>query len=922
MRLRPSILFLLAAVASLPAGAQSPGSATIRGVVRDSAGGTLPGVSVTASRAGKASPSVQYTSAEGDFRFVSLAPGTYEVAARLDGFQPISKTVTLVTGQKLELAFRIFPALSESVEVTAAAVRAGEVEVLESRREAAAVSDRISSEEIRKTPDASAGAVVERLTGVTLLDNKFVFIRGLGERYAGATLNGATLPTTETEKRAVPLDLLPAKLLSAVSVLKTTTPDKPGDFGSGVVEMATTDFPAGGALRLGLGTGYSSTATGEAIRRYAGGLDLLGRGGQPLPDDIPSSPLRRKSLLDPNGFTPAELERFGESFVGDWSGRSQGAASPDLDGSLSYGNTFGPVGLVLSATSSHGYDRVDETQRFFGLDSGGALVPRNDYDLTTDREHATLGLVANVALRLGEMSRASFHSVLTRNGTAANRYQEGLNTNTGGFIRDYRASYELEDVLSLKLDGEQNLGGPGLGSLVEWSLARSKATNDSNLRENLYRESDEGEFTLQTGYPESGKMEFFGLTDRVDEGALSWSTFLVSASGSTSATLKAGGRYQKRTRDFSARRFRFATSNALQFDLAAPPEEIFTPANIRPNGFEIREITGLNDAYGAQHDVAAGYVMADVTSGAWRVVGGARYEDSDQRVTTVNPFDTAIPVVSRNQDGDLLPSLNVVYSFDPKTDLRLAYGRSVNRPEFRELSPFTFVEVTGGRSIVGNPDLVEATIDAFDARFETFPAPGEILALSAFAKRINRPIERIVQPTTELRTSFVNAEQATLWGLEVELRRSLDVLSPALRAFSVNFNYAYVRSDVTVGEKDLSVVTNLDRPLAGQSDHVANLAVQFLQPDWGTMVRLLGSYKGKRLTDVGAYGLADIYEQAFFSLDAVLSQALPFLAKGLEVKLSATNLLDADHTYEQGLAEQRRFDPGRSFSVQLGYSPF
>ena len=198
-------------------------------------------------------------------------------------------------------------------------------------------------------------------------------------------------------------------------------------------------------------------------------------------------------------------------------------------------------------------------------------------------------------------------------------------------------------------------------------------------------------------------------------------------------------------------------------------------------------------------------------------------------------------VESVNENNDVLPSLNVVYQLAQRTNLRFGYGRSVNRPEFRELSPFTFTEVAGGRSVSGNPDLEQATIDGYDLRWETFPGAGDVIAASAFYKKIDKPIERIVQPTTDLRQSFVNAEAATLWGLELEFRRSLESLLPALRLWSVNLNYAYIQSDVTIGEQQLSVVTNTERPLEGQSDQIANLALQFYHPQWGTMVRFLGS---------------------------------------------------------------------------------
>ena len=869
-------------------------AASVRGIVRDDSGQVIPGVTITAGA------EVAVTGVDGAFGIDGLKAGAYTLQAVLDGFQAVSKDIKLTNDQKLDIAFRLVPALSESITVTADAVKTGEVAILESRREAPVVSDSISSEEIRKTPDSTAASVVERLTGVTLLGDKYVFVRGLGERYSGTTINGSTVPTTETEKRVVPLDLFPAKLLDSVNVVKTYTPDKPGDFGSGVVEMTTTQFPGSQSVKLTVGTAYQGGTTGSDFRRY---------GSQRLSGDAPSTFLQRSSILNPNGFSPAELERIGETFVGDWTGRASESASPATDYALTYGNTFGRLGVVLSAVSNHGFKNTEEIQRYYGIDANGDLVPFNDYTLLSNRESTTSGFVGNVSLRLNDQHRLYLNSVLTRDAAAEDRFQEGLQTNSGGDIRDYRVRYQKEEVLSTRLRGDHNFSGPGVGSLLEWNIARSTATNDSDLRENIYRESTPGVFEMQTGFADSGKLEYFNLDDNVQQGGATYSIYVWSTA------LKAGVDRQKRTRDFGARRFRFVTSNFQQFDLTLTPDEIYTAANIRPNGFEIRETTGINDAYDAEHTVDAGFAMADVTAGKWRVIGGARYESSEQRVTTFNPFDTSRAVDSIHENNDVLPSLNIVRQLGSTTNLRFAYGRSLNRPEFRELSPFAFTEVAGGRSVSGNPDLVQATIDGLDFRWETFPTSGEVIAASLFYKRIDKPIERIVQPTTDFRQSFVNADSASLYGIELEFRRNIN------RLWSVNANYARIHSNVAVGEHQFSVVTNTERPLEGQSDNVGNLALQFYHPEWGTMFRILGSYSGKRLIEVGAFGLPDTYEAANTSIDAVISQSLAF-ARGLELKLAASNLLDEKREFLTGGAIQRSFDPGRKVSLSLSYTPF
>ncbi|HEX6177818.1 MAG TPA: carboxypeptidase regulatory-like domain-containing protein, partial [Thermoanaerobaculia bacterium] len=643
MKTRLSIIFLFVTTV---AAAQVAASARISGTVKDNSGAALPGVAVTATREGSASPEVAYTGMEGEFSIEGLAPGMHKLEIALDGFQTIARDVKIVTtGDTVTVAVELVPAFGETVEVVAEAAQTGEVAVLETRRQSAVVSDVISAEEIRRTPDSSAASVVERLTGVTLIGEKYVFVRGLGERYSGTTMNGVTLPTTEPDKRVVPLDLFPAKLLSTVNVVKTYTPDRPGDFGSGIVEMTTTDFPSGASMKVSLGAGYQSDTTGNDFRRYAGGLGVRGDGGQSLSSRVASDYLQRRSPLSPEGFTPAELEMFGETFVGDWSGSRLSTADPSTDFSLTYGNTFGNLGVVLSAVSNHKYGATDEELRFFGLDSGEVLVARNDYSMHSDRETTNSGLIGNLSLRLNDSNRLFLSSMLTRDAASEYRAQEGLNTNTGGFIQADRVRYQIEQIFSTRLRGEHNFGGVALGSLAEWNVAHSTATNDSDLRETLYREGDPGVFALQVGLTGTN---FYALADAIDQGGASWSIFYAEADGASSGVLKGGIDHFHRTRDFASRRFRWSVPNQLMFDLTQDPEDIFTPANIRPDGLELREVTGVNDAYKAEHTIDSAYLMADATVGRWRLIGGARYERSDQWVATFNPFDTAAEVRSVN----------------------------------------------------------------------------------------------------------------------------------------------------------------------------------------------------------------------------------------------------------------------------------
>ncbi len=892
------------------------------------------------------------TDAAGAFH-VAAPAGTYTVTITKDGFDPQQEANVVVTdGGVADIALVLLPTEDAAGAAPAPAAEAGstpaagaggettgdnaafkgevtvssetdktsEESLLASRKGAADIIDLIGSEEMGKSIGSDAAAVLQKVTGISVQDGKYVFVRGLGERYSSTTLNGARIPTTEADRRVVPLDLFPAKLLQNINVSKSYTPDKPGEFGGGEVDLSTLDFPLQQTLDLSLGASSRSGTRGESFGRFVGGLSWDGVGGQPAPSILPPERLVPKSFVNPSGFSSEELATIGRGFVGRWS-PDVSSAPANMDYSASYGNTVGRLGLMLAAVTAHDYQAVGgEIQRFFALDTGGVFVPRNDYVMNTDTETVRNGLVANLSLRLRDTDKIYLHSMFTRHATSVSRDYTGDNGAAGQVIEDTRDTYRKQDITSVRLGGEHNLSGPWLGSLIDWSATGSRATSETNYRENIFGFQEDGTRYLLVGQPEAGRMEFHELSENLVDGGASWTGFFTFGD-STYGLIKGGLATTNRDRTFAARRFRFVTRDSTQFDLSLSPELLFSEVNIRPGGWEIREQTGVNDAYDGSHRINAVYAMTDLNFGEWRLIGGLRVESSRQEVTTFNPFDTANPVVSVLDTTDPLPAVNAVRRLGPSTNLRLAYSRTVNRPDFRELSPFTFVEVTGGRSISGNPDLKRAVLDSFDVRLETFPRSGEVLAASVFYKKIDQPIERYIQPTSELRTSFTNADSATLWGLELEARRSLDALWSKLHFFSINMNYTYTHSEVTIPDLALSVITNTNRPLEGQSADLANFALQFEQPEWGTVARVGYNYTGRHITDVGAYGLPDIYATSRPDLEVVVSQRLGF-ADGLTLKLSGANLLNKGYEFRQGEALQQYYQTGRSYGLSLSYSFF
>ena len=803
-------------------------------------------------------------------------------------------------------------ALSEEVTVTAEASDATETALLAERKTAAAIVDNIGAEEISKNTGSNAAAALKRVTGISLQDDKFIYVRGLGDRYSSTELNGSTLPSTEFDRKVVPLDLFPANMLDRVTVGKSYTVDHPGDFVAGLVSLETKKFPARQGFSVSVGGGHNSQTTGEFTAEYPGGLSASGSGGQALPASIPDEKLLRTSFITGEGFTAEELEAFGEQMIGAWTPeRSDAPLGRDL--SLSYGNTFKRLGLLLSATWASSNERREEERTFFAVEGGDSVQPLHSFDIEYGVEKVRRSLMGSFAYRLGNNSQIGLRVLDTELSNGEGRFQEGFFSDIGQDIQDFRVDYKQQQVSNFQLSGDHffsNLGGGG--STFEWRAASSAANTDENLRQTIYEERF-GEFQL-SNQGQSGFFYFNELEDDLVDARTDWTTFFTN--GANYGSLQFGGAWVDGERGFDGRRLRYFPRGSRGVDLTLSPEEIYTADNIEPFLFELREVTNATDSYSGTREVPAVYAQGDWSFGNWRVIGGLRFEDYEQQVVT---FDRTTPdeaTVTTLEDSAVLPAVSAVYALSDRQALRASLSRTVNRPEYRELAPFEFKHILGGFNVVGNPDLEPATIDSFDLRWEWFPSAREVVAASVFYKNFTDPIEGVVVGAAQLTQTYLNAEEAENIGFELELRRSLGSLFDSLEPVTAIVNYTYVESEISI-PRDATILTSTDRPLAGQPDNVLNVVIEWAPESFDSTVRLLYNFTDDKVLYGGALGLPDVLEDGRSTLDLVWRQGL---TRDLGLKLSASNLLDEDRSWSQGGETWRRYAPGRSLGLSLSYS--
>lgn len=918
-----------AQVAPAPAApaAARRGAQTVRvtGVVRDQANAiALPGVPVEVV----GSSQVVYTDVDGRY-LLQLPPGKHQIKVLLQGYD--EKTINVDAAQERTISMDVgltMARFAETVTVMGTAIdvvtSSAEAQLIE-RKQASVITDNVGSQEMKQNGDGDAAAAMTRVTGISLVDNQYVFVRGLGERYSNTTLAGSVLPTTEPDKKVVPLDLFPTGLIDSVQVNKSYSADRSAEFAGGLVQIVPMKLPFEPVVDLSYGVSYLTAATGKSIpfsplgRRDVWGFD---QGARALPSQFPQSKIVRQGIYTPDvGYSADQITEFGRMLGNAWQPVSRNG-KPGQNWSATFGNRFGNLGIVSSITHSYKEQFLEEDRRFFRISGDGELEDTSDYHIQTGTQKAQLGVVANLSYQFAPSHRISFENFYTHSGRDEGRTFQGENRDNAREYRNNRLQFIEEGLIANAIGGEHFFQRAS-NSRVDWRVNYARATRDEpDMRETLYERLLGSADTVPFTYADesqSGFHMFNELNDDTVDASLNWS--LSSAAGGRPTQYKFGMNYVDRARDFRSRRFHFipittqkADTGNLLFNPLLSPEELFVPGNIG-TAFRFNEETRPVDAYAGDQQTTSGYGMVDITlTGRSRLIAGVRAERFDQTVTTQDPFGLfARQIQAVNKNTDVFPAINFVQSVGANSNVRLSYSTTVNRPEFRELAEFEFTDVVGNRAVKGNPNLVRALIQNVDTRWEMFTGGRNVVAASLFYKRFDKPIERVVIAAANPIATFQNSDRARNFGVELEAGQQLG------EHFFVNANYTFVDSKITLLDEQRTVQTSLERALAGQSKNLFNVTGEFTLGGFST--RMLVNFFGDRISDVGANQAPDIIEEGRASVDLVVAQRI----RGLGIRLTLENLTDSDHRFTQTLnvAEtQRLYRLGRTVALSFGFNVF
>jgi TonB-dependent receptor len=753
---------------------------------------------------------------------------------------------------------------------------------------------------------------LKRVPGLTLVDDKFVYVRGLGERYSSVLLNGAKLSSTDPTRRVVELDFIPGEILEGIVVQKSYSPDLPSDFGGGTILLRPRSYPEEFFFNLSASGKYQLDTTLEEGKTYKGGdWDFLGfdDGARDLPGRVPS----RQAFGE---MTPEQREATGESFPQIYDVDDE-TFPPDVDLSLAAGNRHRPgsgentFGYLAALRYSQSWDILDQDWRTFNR--GGNVI--NDWELEWNDQNINTGAFLNLGASLGKNHRLSSTTMVLRDTLKSVHIRQGYFSDWDQDVVNTELGWLERQLLTQQLSGEHDF--PALANLdFDWQYTYSLGDRQEPDLRNYTYVKDGDQLRLPITQPNNNFRNYSDMEDTTHDFSFDIGLPLNLLE---KTYIKTGFKAVDKSRDFGMRRFAFQP-NPFDLDtsiLNQPLEQILNNDHINPNEFSIVEITRPSDIYSAEQSILAFYGMADLRINQnFGLTGGMRYESSDQKVRS---FDQHGKSANADLDvDDVLPSLAATYFIDgkDKTTVRLAYSQTTNRPDFKELSTAEYTDPVTRLMVVGNPDLVAADLENYEIRIQHFFSPNENLALSLFYKTFDNPIEKIRLTAADRKSSFINSDEAENYGIEVEALKYLDFIN-GMENFYIGGNFAWIDSEVTIPEEQKGLLTNDRRPLEGQSDYVFNLNLGYENSRSGILAALLFNYTGERISELGTFGRPDIYLEPTTRLDFVYRQEL---SRNWKLNFELENILDPEVEYTQGSGTTRSFSEGRAIAVGFDYT--
>ena len=887
---------------------------------------------------------------DGKYSF-ELEEGTYTLQFSFVGYETKIVTQIQVMGNEYTITDVVLNSAAQGLEeviVTVEASRNSEASVLEIQRKSASLLDGISAQAFRKIGASDIAGAVKSVPGVSVQGGKYVYVRGLGDRYSKSILNGVDIPGLDPDRNTLQMDIFPTNMLSNVLVIKSARADLPADFTGGVIDIITKDFPSKEEFSVSLSMGYNPDMHfNDNYLTYSGGTtDFLGF------DDGSRKNKIANSLLG-NAFDPRlNSTESTLNLVNRVSNQFDPQMAPKVSNSgmnfgfgITYGNQFnfdngnsiGVLGSLSYKNEQTVYENTQDNLYNFSPDKSVLNFEQNRIQYGTIGGH---NIILSGLFGLTYKTKASkykFNGLHIQNGESTSGSFRQL-TRFSDFIdfNKYNLEYNERSISNGMFSGLHNFDASSLK--LEWTLSGTLAkVHDKDVRNTTFQD-EEGIFSFQENtqpkriwrtLDENNLVAKIDFTKRFE--------FLNS-----DAVLKFGLFGSLKERDFSIAQFSVSSNYTSESDwdnYGGDPNQIFNPNNlIGTNNYKGTYInpqtTIIQDAniFNAKQQNIAAYISNEFNfSEKFKSIIGLRLEDYQVFYTGEN---SQLGQVFNNENIisniNLFPSVNVIYNLKENKNLRLAYSLTTARPSFKEASIAEIFDPLSNLFFIGNIDIRPTYIDNFDIRYEAFSENAQLFAISAFYKNLTDPIEIAFVAASFSNYKPLNLETANVFGLEIELRKDLSTLFSMLENWRINFNGSYIISDEKYSEDELKLrrlglregqSVGTSRPLQGQSPYLINAGLEYNNQDKGFQGGLFYNVQGKTLQVVGNGFYPDVYTIPFNSLNFNLIKQL---RKNRALTFKVTNLLD-DNRESQfiGYKQEREYfsfrQIGRTFSINYSF---
>ena len=868
---------------------------------------------------------------------------TYTLYIKYVGYKTLKMDGVPAKGSSLTIALQPDEQQLKEVTVTAVERRNTDAAMIQVAKNSPVIVSNVSAQEISRTQDTNAGEVIRRVPGVSLIDDKFVMVRGLSQRYNNVWVNGGAVPSSEADSRAFSFDIIPSSQIDNLTIVKSLTAEYPADYSGGFIIVNTKEIPAENNFSLSIGGNWNTSSAFKDFSYSKGSdTDFLGfdNGLRSLNGGINAN---LNPQLDANGKPVGDYATalLGNGLNNDWTVKSKKPwGDLKLAANLNHRWMLGgrTLGLLAALNYTNEYRTyTDMENNLYGI-----------YDAVNDKPNYLRHSVDdqyNNNVRLGAMLNLTFLSkdgnhkyqlknIFNQLATSRYTWREGVSAQSDE-ERSAEYYYRSRTTYNGQLTGKHTFTNDAL----DWSVGYAYANRHLPDRRRYLitdAQGDRGDLALSNGNDIS--REWTQLDEHILSLGINDKHHFKF--GNFEPDLQVGAYGEYRSRQYQTRNFIYnwnVSDNNMPSDFRHSdlPVLLSDEANMGYDKLYLLEEKQMRNNYRGHNTLGAGYLSMSLPFGKLGIHAGVRFEHNDMELIS-NTRDYEKSEMSRHyKTDDIFPSLNTTYKISDQHQVRLSYGRSINRPEFREVSSSVYYDFDLASNVQGNTELKNCYVDNLDLRYEWYPSRGELISLAVFYKHFDSPIEwtYTVAGGTDLIYSYKNAKSANNYGVELDIRKNLAFIG--LKDFSWSFNGALIKSKVQFekGSKEEN------RPMQGQSPYLINTGIFYKNEPQKMDIALLYNRIGKRIIGVGRSEgttgddsnsrVPHSYEMPRNSID--LSIAKKF-GKHLELKFNVRDLLAekiyykqfADVTYSDGSKKtveeiSRCYKPGRNIGLQAIY---